>query len=52
VAKEIQLYGFLDAKQLLEVGRFAVFWEAAQEDLTATKHAEAATTGTIRQSGS
>jgi len=39
VAKEIQLYGSLDAKQLLEVGRFAVFGKGAQEELTRTKHA-------------
>jgi HlyD family secretion protein len=42
----------LDAQQLLEVGRWAVFKTRAQEELTSRKYAEAATTGTITQSGS
>jgi Glycosyl hydrolase family 63 C-terminal domain len=51
VAREIQLYGSLDAKQMLESGRFAVFKKGTQEELTRTKVAEAST-GTVTQSGS
>jgi Glycosyl hydrolase family 63 C-terminal domain len=39
VAKQIQLYGYLDAEKLLEVGRWALFRTRAQEELTSTKHA-------------
>jgi hypothetical protein len=52
VAKLIQIYGYLDAQRLLEVGSSAAFRKGAQEELIGTKHAEAATTGTITQRSS
>jgi hypothetical protein len=52
VAKQLQLYGSIDAQQVLEAGRFAVYGKGAQEELTRTKHAEATITRTITQSGS
>jgi mannosylglycerate hydrolase MGH1-like protein len=39
VAKHTQIFGYVDAKQMLEVGRLAVFGKGAQEELIRTKHA-------------
>jgi mannosylglycerate hydrolase MGH1-like protein len=46
VAKHTQIFGYIDAKHMLEVGRLAVFGKGAQEELIKTKQAEAATTRT------
>jgi mannosylglycerate hydrolase MGH1-like protein len=49
VTKQIQIYGSLNAQQLLDAGRFAFFEKRSQEELTRTKHAEASMMGTPRE---